>query len=527
VRLYDSCAALACRTGSNTTSDGRTITLRSTNASAADQDVFIAVGSFAPGLPARFSLFTSLSPAPTNITCASATPVSDSASLPSQDPSSGVDPQPPCPGQVGVPTLPALYYTATVPPGQSLFATATAEGPARSQPQVRIIPACGARVCLAASSPTGPAATATWFNTSTVAQTVVVSLGAAPAGTGDRFTMAFRIRAPATNSACAAATRVANGAALSAENLGDARAPSPWCNTGNSANALYYAVRVAPGEQLAVRANGTSRGFPSPSLRLSGGCASTACLASSLNGGGPDGATQLSYVNTSAAAQELIFSVDSGNPGAPPSRFDLAVSVALPPYRVERISIACDEMAGGTVIPGAVGDDVGTAAIPLPVAFRYFGVAQVAWSVSTNGYLQVWPALGASSNGALGSATLPSAGAPLSMIAPFWDDLEVRPGMDVRWQTIDAGGRHLTAQWTDVSFCCGGSQPDRVRFQVKLFADSNAIEFHYCSVSGGERARGGSASIGIQDATGLRGLSLSARTATIDPMTAFRLTPTP
>ncbi|MDB4932779.1 MAG: bacillopeptidase [Myxococcaceae bacterium] len=526
IRLYDSCAARSCRTGSNTTTDGRTVTVRSTNASAADQELLIAVSSLAPGLPARFTLLTGLSPAPTNVTCASATPIRDSASLSAQDPSTGSDVQAPCPGQVGVPPVTALYYTAVVPPGQSLFATATPEGPVRSQAHVRIIPACGSVVCLAASTPSGTAATASWFNAGATEQPVVVSLGSAPTGTGDRFTMTFRIRPPATNSACAAATRVANGATLRAESLADARSPAPWCSTGNNGNALYYAVRVGPGEQLAVRANNATSTFPIPTLRLSAGCASTACLATSTNAGGPGNAAQLSYVNTTAAAQELVLAVDPGGLGVAPFRFDLTVSVALPPYRVARISVACDNLAAGAVIPGASGDDTGTPAIALPVVFPYFGAQVSAWSVSTNGYLQLWPSLGNSSTGALGVTALPSSAAPSNMVAPFWDDLEVRAGMDVRWQTLTDGGRHLTAQWTDVGFCCGGGTPDRVRFQVKLFERTGVIEFHYCDVTGTARATGGGASIGIQDAGGLRGVSVQTRMPTIDPMTAYRFTPT-
>jgi hypothetical protein len=528
IRLYDSCAAVACRAGSSTASDGRTVTLRSANATAADQEVFVAVSSLGQGLPARFTLLTGLSPAPTNLTCARATPVRDGASLSSQDPSAGVDPQAPCPGQLGVPTVPAIYYTAVVPAGQSLFATATPEGAVRSQAQVRIIPACGSAVCLAASTPSGGAATASWFNGGTTEQPVVVSLGSAPAGAGDRFTMTFRIRPPAMNAACATATRVADGTTLRAENLADARAPSPWCATPSGAgNALYYAVRVGPGEQLAVRASNAGGTFPVPTLRLSNGCASAACLGTSTNVGGPTSGAQLSYVNTSGAAQELVLSVDAGNAAVAAFRFDLTVSVALPPYRVERIPVACDALATGMVIPGAVGDDVGTPAIALPVAFPYFGAAATAWSVSTNGYLQLWPSLGSSSTGALGVAALPSSGAPPGMVAPFWDDLEVRAGMDVRWLVVPTGGRHLTAQWTDVGFCCGGGTPDRVRFQAKLFERTGVIEFHYCDVSGTARATGSNASIGIQDAAALRGVSVQLRMPTIDPMTAYRFTPTP
>ena len=529
VRFFDTCADMACVGGSSVSTDGRTSSARSTNNTATDRVVLIAVSSIAPGVGQRFTVLTSLTAAPTNVTCAGATAVTDGTSLSAQAPSSGVETQAPCPGQGGVRPLQALFYTTVVPPGTSLLATATAEGAVRSQPHVRIIPDCGANVCLAASTPNGGSATATYFNSGALPQRVVINLGSTPTLTDDRYTMTFRIRAPATNSACESATRVTNGTVLRAENLVDARAPAPWCNNAAPpANALYYVARVGVGEVLSVRATNTGASFPVPTLRLSNRCGSNVCLANSTNAGGPTPGGQLSFLNTAGAAQEVVLAVDAGF-GVPSFPFDLAVSIGLPPYTVSRTSIACDDLTSGNIIAGAVGDDVGTPAIPLPVSFTFFGTPMTAWSVSTNGYLQVWPTLAGMSAGALGSPALPSTGAPSNLIAVFWDDLEVRAAdrMDVRWQTVSAPSRHLTVQWTDVGFCCGGGTPDRVRFQAKLFEGTGAIELHYCSQSGSDRTRGSGASIGIQDSAGLRGVNVLSRAATLDPMTAFRLAPTP
>jgi hypothetical protein len=177
-------------------------------------------------------------------------------------------------------------------------------------------------------------------------------------------------------------------------------------------------------------------------------------------------------------------------------------------------------MTGAAVIEGAVGDDVGTASLALPFAFRYFGTPMTTWSVSTNGYLQVWPAPGMST-GALGPAELPAPSAPPSMIAPFWDDLFVTPGTGtVRWQVVATPARHLTVEWNSVTFCCGSSSPDRLTFQAKLFEAPAAIEFHYCALSASPRASGASASIGIQDATATQGLSWGIRRAGAADVTA-------
>jgi hypothetical protein len=99
------------------------------------------------------------------------------------------------------------------------------------------------------------------------------------------------------------------------------------------------------------------------------------------------------------------------------------------------------------------------------------------------------------------------------MIAAFWDDLQVSVGVgDVRWGAFDAGGRHVTVQWTDAQFCCNVMSTDRLTFQVKLF-QSGVIETHYCALTGIPRVNGQSASIGMQDTAALRGVSYAARRA--------------
>ncbi len=363
-------------------------------------------------------------------------------------------------------------------------------------------------MCFAASSVAGTTSSASFFN-SGADQAVIIAVGANNPRLVDPFSLAVSIRAPAENGLCRSALRVTNGANLVGQSLGDGRElPTACAVPGRDANALYYAVRVGAGEQLIVTATRAETGV-APTLRLFSACGVSTCLAQSALAGQ---SARLSYTNTTGAAQDLVFAMNLQDGGASTTaRANLAVSVARPPYVVTTLPAACDTVPG-MVVPGLTGDDVGAESVPLPFPLTYFGSPVSAWSASTNGYLQLWPMAGRSA-GALGAAELPSSGAPPGMIAAFWDDLQVTAGIgDVRWGTFDAGGRHVTVQWTDAQFCCNGMGPDRLTFQVKLF-QSGVIETHYCALSGSPRVNGQSASIGMQDTAALRGVSYAARRA--------------
>lgn len=508
LRITTACGG-ACAASNTTSLDGLNITARWTSTFRSDVDVLISVAPTSPaGPPQDFALVATISSPPANASCASATPVTNGTALSNQDLAFATEVQPPCPGMTGTGSA-SLFYSATVPAGQTLFVSATPSVSGRPAPVIRVIPACGSPVCFAASTAAGTTSAAAFNNASRVDQAVIIAVGAQDPRFAVPFSLAVSIRPPAPNGACATPTRVMNGTALRGESLGDGRdVPTACATTGRDGRALYYAVRVGAGEQLIVLASRVDTTFPTATVRLFDGCGATTCLAQSTQSGN---AGRLSYVNTTGAAQELLFAVNLQDGGASTTaRVDLSVAVSRPPYAVSAIPGACD-MVGGSVIPGAVGDDVGTESLPLPIAFTYFGAPVAQWSVSTNGYIQLWPMSGRSV-GALGQTELPSAMAPAGMVAAFWDDLEVGSGEgDVRWQVVDAPSRHLTVQWTNTRFCCGGMNPDRVTFQIKLFERTNVVEYHYCALNGSARTSGSNASIGMQDPGALRGVSYAIR----------------
>lgn len=532
LRLYTSCAAFNCLAGPSVSFDGRTATARWSNASPMAREVFIAVSSPLTGAGAPpFSLTATLTGAPTNLTCDRAVDVADGTTLTAQDVSGASILEPPCPGMTGVPALPVLFYRATVPAGQTLFASAAPSMmmPARATPVLRVVPDCSLTTCLAVSTAvTAGSSTVAWTNPTMAPQRVVITMGVNPAASAIPTDLTFRIRPPAANATCATPLRVMDGTSLPGENLTEARELVRTCSTtGVEGAALYYVARVGAGQQLVATAARVDGASFQPLIRLTDACASLTCLGTSTVVAGPMGATARVVYTNDGPARDVLLLLSTNNGAGAAGRASLNVSIASPPYTISRVPTACDDMSLGTPVAEAVGDDTGSPSFPLPFTFPHFGERMSAWSVSTNGYLQVWP-MGGRSNGALGVTDFPNAGAPPSAISPFWDDLEVRPPSDVRSRLVTTAPRHFTVAWNDLNFCCGGGTGERVTFQAKLF-ETGVVEFHYCALTpGNPRAAGSNAAIGMQNSTAMRGVTFALRRAgAADPTSAVRFTPAP
>jgi PKD repeat protein len=106
-----------------------------------------------------------------------------------------------------------------------------------------------------------------------------------------------------------------------------------------------------------------------------------------------------------------------------------------------------------------------------------------------------------------------SATGPNTVLAPWWDDLNVQVGTgSILYQTQGApGSRTFTVQWTDVSSFSTGSTA-LLNFQVILYELNNKIEFHYGAAPSGTFNPNESASIGIKSAVGGNGQFIDAVT---------------
>lgn len=527
-RFQTSCAPGVCLIQTTSGSqDGRSVISRWSNTSASPVVVFVTATpqtGLPPGLSLVFDITASLRAASSNATCDRATEVTDGTTLVGEDPNTSSTTRALCPGMTGAILPGTLFYTVSVPAGQTLTTQVAPTAGGRGGYFTRVLGACSDVACLAASTVGSLSASTWWTNTSTASRRVVLAVSPNLAGSSP-FDLTVRVRPPPANAMCAGATRLSSGS-LVGESLMLAHDVTEAClaSGATSGPVLYYAARVGEGERLTVVARSASSTLFNPLVRVIDGCSGLTCLATSVDTIGSVASARVTWVNPGAARDVVV--LVSSSTSASAEFFDLTTAVGAPLYGMTSIPGACDTLAAPTVVTSAIGDNRGSGSIALPFSFRYFNAAVATWSVSTNGYMQLWPVSGVST-GALGATELPASTAPISMVAPFWDDLEVDAGAaSVRSQVFAGAARHLTVEWNNVRFCCGGSAPDRQTFQVKLFEASNLIEFHYCSLGASTRASGGNASIGIQDVSTAQGLSWAVRrTGAATTSTGVRFTP--
>lgn len=202
----------------------------------------------------------------------------------------------------------------------------------------------------------------------------------------------------------------------------------------------------------------------------------------------------------------------------------------LPPYLTTALVTAnCDNMASGADVPVALADNAASPIAALPFGFNHFGSAVGFYSVTSNGFVQLWPSSsGAPSSLALNEA-IPSSASPNGLVAPFWDDLVV-VFSNLRVATFGAApNRRFVVQWGH--WGANGNPNVRLSFQAKLFETTNVIEFHYCAMEAAAaldiaRATGSSATIGLENAGGTVGVQHSFNTpASVQTGTLLRFTP--
>ncbi|WP_461789534.1 LamG-like jellyroll fold domain-containing protein [Pedobacter sp.] len=142
----------------------------------------------------------------------------------------------------------------------------------------------------------------------------------------------------------------------------------------------------------------------------------------------------------------------------------------------------------------------GGAGIPIGFDFWYMGTKYTTFAISTNG----WLTLGQGISNALPTNSL-AANRPV--IAPFWDDLRIQPGIltvllagDISYNLSGPeGDRLLTVQWRDMEWTA--SATSRLSFQAKLHEKNGVILFSYARINDNAPPNGAGASIGISGGT--------------------------
>jgi cysteine-rich repeat protein len=333
--------------------------------------------------------------------------------------------------------------------------------------------------------------------------------------------------AAAANATCATATVVTSTTASTGENNagGGPRPASTTCGYGTGVRALWYAVTIPAGQQVVVQ---TAPAVGSNIVLFKqNACGDTTCAA--YTDSAPE---RLTLTNPGAASITQDIGVYSYGTGA--STFDIAFSYGPMPYAA--ITASCIDIStapeNAYTVAGET-DDATTAITALPVPFTFFGTTITHWSMSSNGFLQLWTSATGTPSSAWSNVAIPAAGTPNNFIAPLWDDLQIGSLLgggtgSTRTMTTGSGSNRVQVfEWiaSQQSYATGGLTNER--FQVLLYETTNVIEIHYCSTgTGSTAATGNSATIGIENAAGTSGVQVSNNTGGAAVTgTGYRFTP--
>lgn len=303
-------------------------------------------------------------------------------------------------------------------------------------------------------------------------------------------------------------------------------------NTGSTAPDAVWTVTVPPQSTTTISAVASWRlslnVVSSPSSNCGGTLgAGMMCLGSM--GRGPGLLNSVGLSNTTDVGLP-VYAVIDGYDTTDFGPYEMHTSTVALPYSVSRIPTACTDMSTGTAVPAAVGDDAVSGVLALPFTFEYFHSPVTHASVCSNGFAQLWPTATGTPQSSASNGSFPTSSTPNNMVAPLWDDLTSVGGSTVKTLTTGTTpNRVFTIEWGQFTYF-GGTQLERLTFQIQLRETLNTVEYHYCqlALNGGdaERLSGRYASVGLEDATGTQGVTISVDKANAFSTTeAFRLTP--
>ena len=253
--------------------------------------------------------------------------------------------------------------------------------------------------------------------------------------------------------------------------------------------------------------------------------AGIACLA-----GSDTSPETVNVTNATLNPQDVFIILDGYSAGEGSYQLTTSTAAIPTPYTKTTITPACQSMTTGVALVGPVGDDVASAIVALPFTFSFYTQPMTHFSMTSNGYAQLWPSSVGAPSSTAANVTIPDTGTPNALLAPFWDDLNSATGATAKTLvTGTAPNRRFTMEWAGFTFY-GGTGTERLTFQVQLVETTNLIEFHYCTLtaSTGDATRtlGNQATVGIESANGTAGTlhSFNAANGAVTT-TALRFTP--
>jgi hypothetical protein len=525
LRVLNTCEDTSCLADAQGGA-GAAATSTVANGSPAPRTYVVSVASTAVATGTFRIATTQMSGVAPGATCDNATVLAPGATLMGQDTATGLGPNTACQSNGR-----QLYYRLNVPAGQRVTVTATpASSPSRTA-IVRVLDNCQATTCVqSVVGASGSPVSTVVLNGGGASRDYILSVSSNSLSAPMVFSLAASTAmASQPGDTCDTASELAMGMTLSGQDTATAFSPAPSCLSGGAVR--YYAVRVPGGQRVTVRATPSS-GL-TLRLRALNECTATTCEASTTGSAGA--ATPLALSNW--GSNERMYYVAVGS-SSTTTQGTYTITTEQSPlnvtYTASPIGNMCDDLAMGTAVQPTAGwgDDTAApiAALPFPVAFM--GAMATHYSVSSNGFMQLWPSSSGSPATDFSNAPLVGSG-PASMIAPFWDDLTpiTGGGTGVRVATVGVGiDRRFVIGWNN--WAAVGASGTNLTFQVKLFESTGAIEFHYCALdfgttSHGNRVAGNSATVGVQNAARDAGIALSYNTASLSTQLGVRLSPRP
>jgi len=218
-------------------------------------------------------------------------------------------------------------------------------------------------------------------------------------------------------------------------------------------------------------------------------------------------------------------------------RFALRVELReLDGYTVTvQTGTTCPAVPAGAMEPPFVSQNDDGVSPPLSTgSFRFtlFGDVYEAFTVSTNGYVELQPtglAVGTMGNASASHRPVPDRDDPDQFVAPYWSDLLARNSASRVYYWFDGptNARVAHVRWRDYShYTRGGPIQDiNLEFEARLFfhtssstdRQNDAIEFQYCTVSANaanlRRATGLVSTTGFENTDGSRGVQFAYDTA--------------
>jgi hypothetical protein len=190
-------------------------------------------------------------------------------------------------------------------------------------------------------------------------------------------------------------------------------------------------------------------------------------------------------------------------------------------YACSEITDTWVDVTPGTRLTTASNSDDGFSALNITFPFGFYGQTYTTAYVSSNGFLTLGSSAGAD---AFGNVTIPTAGAPNGLVAPFWDDLDPATAGDVyAGLSGSPGSRALHVEWFNVPHFSlfGGS--GQATFEVSLYEATGEVRYRYLDTDLGSATwnAGASATSGLEKVDGSFGKEISFNQAVLTSGKAF------